>query len=69
MEAVYLYDRSLTLERELRLLWHPRKLSVATGLYVFVHLTLAVYLLCVSIVASAPGSCQVCANPFHAVID
>lgn len=41
---MYTYDRFLTFEREVDLIWRRRSLSVATGSYMLMHISAAVYL-------------------------
>ncbi|KAH9934400.1 uncharacterized protein B0H18DRAFT_981684 [Fomitopsis serialis] len=42
--AIYTYDRFLTLEREVDMIWRRRSMSVATGLYLLIHMSTAVLL-------------------------
>ncbi|KAH9932622.1 uncharacterized protein B0H18DRAFT_986692 [Fomitopsis serialis] len=43
-KAIYAYDRCLTLWREVDLVWSRRKMSVATGLYLVMHISVAMFL-------------------------
>ncbi|KZT70213.1 hypothetical protein DAEQUDRAFT_228864 [Daedalea quercina L-15889] len=42
--VVYGYDRILTFSKEVNLIWRRRSMSVATGVYVLLHVSIAVYL-------------------------
>ncbi|KAH9829090.1 uncharacterized protein C8Q71DRAFT_728298 [Rhodofomes roseus] len=42
--AIYAYDRCLTLWREVNLIWTRKKMSVATGLYFLMHVSLVFFL-------------------------
>ncbi|KAH9921331.1 uncharacterized protein B0H18DRAFT_1021675 [Fomitopsis serialis] len=42
--VIYAYDRFLTFRWDVDLIWQRRNMSVATGLYVLIHISVAVYL-------------------------
>lgn len=55
--AIYTYDRSLTFGSEVNLIWRRRRMTVATGLYLLVHLSTTVYVY-TQIAGTADVSCR-----------
>lgn len=47
--AIYIYDRSLTLAREIALIQRRRGMSIATGLYCLIHISTTLLLFFVGI--------------------
>lgn len=56
--AIYLYDRCLTFEREVTMIWHSSRISIVTGLYVLLHLS-EVLNQCIAVVFTFISSCEV----------
>lgn len=57
--AIYAYDRSITLTREIDLIWRRRSISLATGLYLLLHVSVAAYLYLTLAFGMVDGSCEV----------
>ncbi|KAH9934923.1 uncharacterized protein B0H18DRAFT_978973 [Fomitopsis serialis] len=57
--TIYTYDRCLTFWREFDLLWRHRSMSVATGLYLLLHFSIAVYLYLTVILGLFVTKCEV----------
>lgn len=54
---IYVYDRTLTVLDELDLVWQRRKISVATGLYLLLHISFSAHLcLQIALIATAQTS-------------